>query len=61
MSTSDSIDDLNVSVAAFGYYLYRQSGCPFGDSLSGFTAWIDIQKNALELLAEPDGKDGEDD
>lgn len=49
---SDSIDDLNVSVAALGYYLYRQAGCPYGDNLSGLTAWIDIQKTAFEQLAD---------
>jgi hypothetical protein len=57
MSVSDSIDDLNVSTAAFGYYLYRQAGCPFGDTLSGFTAWVDIQKRAWYKLTDPSDED----
>jgi len=50
-------DDLKVSIASFGYYLYRVAGCPYGDSLAGFTAWIDIQKKAFAVLADPDGQE----
>jgi hypothetical protein len=56
---SEDIDDIKVSVAAIGYYLYRQAGCPYGDSLSGFTAWLDTQKQAFEKLADPTGEDNE--
>lgn len=56
-SVSDSIDDLNLSVAALYYYQYRIVGCPYGDSMSGLTAWIDIQKEAFEKLADPTGED----
>lgn len=54
---SEDIDDIKVSVAAIGYYLYRQAGCPYGDSLSGFTAWLDIQKQAWELLVEKENNE----
>lgn len=53
----EDIDDIKVSVAAIGYYLYRQAGCPYGDSLSGFTAWLDIQKQSWELLVEKENNE----
>jgi hypothetical protein len=53
---SEDIDDIKVSVAAIAYYLYRQIKCPYGDNLSGFTAWLDIQKEAFEKLADPEAK-----
>jgi hypothetical protein len=33
---SEDIDDIKVSVAAIGYYLYRQANCPYGDNFAGF-------------------------
>ena len=53
----DSIDSLNVSVASIAYYLYRLAGCPYGDSISGWTAWLDVQKEVFEKLVEPIGED----
>jgi len=53
-------DDLKVSIASFGYYLYRVAGCPYGDSLAGLTVWIDIQKETFATLADPNGRDEQD-
>jgi hypothetical protein len=54
---NDEIDNLNVSVAAIAYYLYRQALCPCGDTLTGFTMWLDMQKDVFEKLADPEGED----
>ena len=54
---SEDIDDIKVSVAAIRYYLYGQLACLYGDNLSGFTAWLDTQKQAFEKLADPTGED----
>jgi hypothetical protein len=54
---SEDIDDIKVAVTAIAYYLYRQANCPYGDNISGLTAWLDIQKEAFEKLADPTGKD----
>jgi hypothetical protein len=56
---SEDIDNIKVSVAAIAYYLYRQIKCPYGDNLSGFTAWLDTQKETFEKLADPKGEDDE--
>ena len=50
-------DDLEMSVASLAYCLYRLAGCPYGDTVSGLTAWIDIQKKAFAVLADPDEQD----
>lgn len=50
---SDEIDELKVYVAALYYYLYRQAGCPFGDNLSGYDAWIETSvTQPFNLLCE---------
>ena len=36
---SEPISDLNTSVVAIAYYLYRQAGCPLGDNVAGLDAW----------------------
>jgi hypothetical protein len=54
---SEDIDDIKVAVTAIAYYLYRLNQCPYGDSLSGLTAWLDIQKENFEKLADPTGED----
>ena len=28
------------------YYLYRQAGCPYSDSMTGLNAWVDISIRA---------------
>lgn len=40
------LEDVGVATAALAYYLYRVAGCPFGDNLSGYEAWL--QANILE-------------
>lgn len=37
------MEDLTVPMVAICYYLYRQSGAPYGDNIQGFTMWYDIQ------------------
>ena len=54
---SEDIDDIKVSVAAIGYYLYRQAGCPYGDNFAGFSAWLEMQRDAWGKLADPTGED----
>jgi hypothetical protein len=54
---SEDIDDIKVSVASISYYMYRLANCPYGDNLIGLNAWLDIQKEAFEKLADPTGKD----
>lgn len=35
------------------YYLYRQAGCPFGDTLTGLDAWIKLSIEApFEQLSD---------
>ncbi len=38
--------DLQATLTAILYYLYRQAGCPYGDSLSGLTAWKRVNLDA---------------
>jgi hypothetical protein len=51
-----TLEDVQVHVAALGYYLYRLAGCPLGDSLSGYQAWLQISTiepfNQLSEAAE---------
>ncbi|HEY9657693.1 MAG TPA: hypothetical protein V6C65_04450 [Allocoleopsis sp.] len=35
-------EDIQTHVAAIAYYLYRLAGCPFGNTLAGYEAWIKI-------------------
>lgn len=44
--SSKEFDDVQMATAAIAYYLYRQAGCPLGDSLSGLNAWLKL--NVLE-------------
>ncbi len=54
---SEKIENLEVYVAAIYYYLYRQAGCPFGNSLTGYDAWMDAQvKKPWEAFAEKCGE-----
>jgi len=50
-------DDLEMSSAALAYYQYRLAGCPYGDTVSGLTVWIDIQKETFAALAHPGGEE----
>jgi hypothetical protein len=54
---SDDIDDIKVNTASVAYFLYRSCECPYGDNLSGFTAWLEIQRQAFKNLADPTGED----
>ena len=56
----DECNNLKVSVASLAYYLYRLAGYPYGDTVSGLTAWIDIQKETFATLADPHGRDEQD-
>lgn len=38
----EDFDDARVVIAALAYYFYRLAGCPMGESLSGFQAWLNI-------------------
>lgn len=44
MSNNDeaTFDDVQIHVAAIAYYLYRLAGCPFGDNLPGYQAWMQV-------------------
>lgn len=33
------ISDLEIGATALEYYLYRQEGCPNGETLDGFIKW----------------------
>jgi hypothetical protein len=56
---SEDIDDIKVAVTAIAYYLYRQLACRYGDNFAGFTAWLEMQRDAFEKLADPTGEDDE--
>lgn len=57
MKSEENIENLETHVAAIYYYLYRQAGCPFGDSLSGYDAWIEAQvKQPFETFAASSDK-----
>lgn len=36
----EEFDDVQISVAALNYYLYRSVGTPLGDNISGLNAWV---------------------
>jgi hypothetical protein len=59
----DECNNLEVSVASLAYCLYRLAGCPYGDTVSGLTVWIDIQKETFAVLADAveQGERGEQD
>ena len=56
----DSIDSLNISVISLFYYLYRQAGCPYGDSQQGLSVWIDMQKLQWKQLLKTEGIENDD-
>ena len=40
LTPQEQFDDAQIATAGLAYYLYRQAGCPFGDSLGGLNAWL---------------------
>lgn len=38
----EPITDVHVDVVAIAYYLYRQAGCPHGDTVTGFDSWYKV-------------------
>ena len=55
----DSIDSLNISVVSLCYYLYRQAGCPYGDSQQGLSIWVDLQKERWTELLDTENRENE--
>ena len=55
----DSIDSLNINAMSLYYFLYRQAGCPYGDTQQGLSAWIDIQVMKWKELLKREGVEDE--
>lgn len=53
-------DELQTAVAAIGYYLYRQAGCPYGNTDTGLQGWMGRIRNEFEDLAYKTLLDGLD-
>lgn len=48
---SQRIENLKNFFFATSYYLYRQAGCPFGDSSTGFHLWLNTNiKQPFEVF-----------
>lgn len=41
-----------VAIAVLALYLYRQAGCPYGESLSGLNMWVNLQMQVFEEWAD---------
>lgn len=37
-----NLEDTQIATAGLAYYLYRLAGCPFGNTLSGYQAWMEV-------------------
>ena len=48
----EEFDDVQTGLATALYYLYRLAGCPLGDSLSGFNAWIELQRDEFSKFSD---------
>ncbi len=48
----DAIAQLQCAAMAFGYWLYRQEGCPYGDNHEGLAKWCGERFEEYERLCD---------
>lgn len=50
---NERIEAIEESVCALAYYMYRQAGCPQGDTLQQFNLWVSIQREHWKNFVLP--------
>lgn len=48
----EKLELIDVHVAAIYYYLYRQAGCPLGNNISGYAAWVELVADSFATLED---------